>query len=355
MVRDLETKYSYPIAGTLRVGEKKGNRPTSLNYFTVHEDSHTTSDVIEKFNGIFGEKPKEIIIKFLSDDPFKVDYLRYAKSGLQCIGDGEKASYKNKDNNEWCNCECSKDCKFRGNECKLTGRLDFVIKDVNIGGLWRFQTRSYTTITNFLRTLNFLKCMNHDIKNSYFKLIVEENVTNVGGETRKFITLNLKEIVDKEQFINKENVKEMKNEVTPVIVQEEKETAKLLRKKKTVEQKKDESNIQQDSQDIKIEKIDNNSEIIEVTTDNNVDDFEKCLSLIEINDLKIKDKMFKEATFCNMKDETVKLIIHPSILDEVSTWEIGSAIIPIDIMEKNKYKTLVKYKDLGIIKKQKAD
>ncbi len=80
MVKDLMTTHSYPLAGTLRVGEKKGNRPTSLNYFTVHEDSHTSNDVIETFKRKFGENPKEVIIKFLSDEPFKVDYLRYAKS-----------------------------------------------------------------------------------------------------------------------------------------------------------------------------------------------------------------------------------------------------------------------------------
>ena len=82
MVKDLIATHSYPLAGTLRVGEKKGNRPTSLNYFTVHEDSHTSNDVIEIFNNKFDEKPKEIIIKFLSDEPFRVDYLRYTKSRI---------------------------------------------------------------------------------------------------------------------------------------------------------------------------------------------------------------------------------------------------------------------------------
>jgi len=309
MVRDLKTKYSYPIAGTLRIGEKKGNRPTSLNYFTVHEDSHTTSDVVKSFNDFFKEKPKELTIKFLTNDPLKVDYLRYTKSGLQCVGNGENASYKDKEKNEWCNCECSQECKYRDNECKLTGRLDFVIKDVNIGGLWRFQTRSNTTIDNFLRTLNFLKFMNRDITKSYFKLIVEEKMTNSGGEVRKFISLNLKEIIDKEQFIDN---------------QEENDEIETF-----------------------------TDEVIETKT--NTDDFEKCLSLIELHDLNIKDKVFKEALFCNMKDETEGLIIHPDILEEVSNWQIGSAIIPTKILEKNGFKTLLEYQDLGIIKKQKAE
>ena len=66
--------------------------------------------------------------------------------GLQCKADGEKASYKDKTTNEWCECECSEDCKYRENECKLTGKLDFIIKDLDIGGVWRLQTRSRNTI-----------------------------------------------------------------------------------------------------------------------------------------------------------------------------------------------------------------
>lgn len=80
MVKDLMTAPSFPIAGTLRIGEKKGNYPTSLNYFTVHKDLHTSEDVSSIFTNKFGEKPKEVIIKFISDEPFKVDYLRYGKS-----------------------------------------------------------------------------------------------------------------------------------------------------------------------------------------------------------------------------------------------------------------------------------
>ena len=85
-----------------------------------------------------------------------------------------------------------------------------------------------------------------------------------------------------------------------------------------------------------------------------IDEYEKCLSFVELQDLKIKDKVFKKGIFCNMKDEMVELIIHDDILEEVNTWEIGSAIIPVNILEKGNFKTLKEYKELGIIKKQKA-
>lgn len=350
MVRDLEMTRSYPIAGTLRIGEKKENRPTSLNYFTVHEDTHTTDDVTQNFNFIFGEKPREVIIRFLSDDPFETDYLRYAKSGLQCKGNGETANYLDKTKKEWCECKCSKDCKYRGNECKLTGRLLFVIKNVDIGGLWVFQTRGYNSITNILRTLNFLKCMNVDIKEKDFKLIIKEETSNEGGEIKKYTSVELKVIVSKEELMKKksDNNPEVKEETQEIIPEQEEPKTK---KKSETKKNKTEDSVTTEEKEEKEQNESNQ----ESTINTNADDFEKCLSLIEVHDLTIKDKVYKEAAFCNMNDQTEKLIIHSSILDEVLTWEIGSAIIPTKILEKNGFRTLTEYKDLGIMKKKKAE
>ena len=192
--------------------------------------------------------------------------------------------------------------------------------------------------------------MNHDIKNSYFKLLVEENVTNVGGEIKKFITLNLKEIVTKEQFTKK---KEIEHEEPQVLkVEEKEETEKVKKKKETSKVIQDipekEKVLKKENTDLqKINQSEDKSEM-------NFDDYEKCLSLVELQDLNIKDKVFKKGIFCNMNDELVELIIHDDILKEVSTWEIGSTIVPVDILEKGNFKTLKTYKDLGIIKKQKV-
>lgn len=262
--------------------------------------------------------------------------------GLQCKGDGEKASYRDKTTNEWCECECSEDCEYRGNECKLTGKLDFIIKDLDIGGIWRLQTRSYNTINNIFRVLNYLKCMNHDIKKSYFRLIVEENVMNVSGEIKKFITLNLKEIIDKEQFLN--NIETEQEDIQTPKLEKNTKPKKSNKKKDAIK------NFQEDSKEQEnLEKEEESSE-----TSLTVNEYEKCLSLVELQDINIKDKVFKKGIFCNMKDEMVELIIHDDILEEVYTWEIGSAIVPITILEKGNFKTLKAYKDLGIIKKQKV-
>ena len=214
MVKDLENTYNYPLVANIRIGEKEGKIPKGLNYFTAHEDKHTDLHIVEFFKEHFGEKPKEITINFLVDEPFETDYLRYGKSGLLCKGDGEKASFK--DEEDWTECECSKECEYRGNDCKLTGKLHFVIKDVDVGGIWRFQTRSYNTIMNITRTLNYLKYMNVDIKNNDFRLSVEEQTSILSGKVQKYNVVKLKLIVNnktKKQLENKEEADNINNAI----------------------------------------------------------------------------------------------------------------------------------------------
>lgn len=326
MVKDLETKFKYPIAGSLRIGEKnEKNIPQRLNYFTVHEDSHTIPNVVEQFKSKY-DKPTELIIKFLTDDPFETSYLRYGKSGLLCKGNGESAICKGE--KEWTECACSKECQHRGVDCKLTGRLYFIIKGLNIGGFWRLQTHGSNTIDQILMTLNFLKCMGVDIKQKEFRLATEEKTSIVNGKVNKYTTVNLKMIessesktnVEKEQTIPEENKTENTNQI-----QETKEIKTKEVKQKEIKAKKETSNPE--------------------------DEFEKCLTLVEIKDLTKGEKKAKLATFCTMNDELIDVLIHPSIEAEVEKWQIASVILPTDLYEQNNYKILKEYKDMGIIKK----
>ena len=326
MVKDLETKFKYPIAGSLRIGEKnEKNIPQRLNYFTVHEDSHTIPNVVEQFKSKY-DKPTELIIKFLTDDPFETSYLRYGKSGLLCKGNGESAICKGE--KEWTECACSKECQHRGVDCKLTGRLYFIIKGLNIGGFWRLQTHGSNTIDQILMTLNFLKCMGVDIKQKEFRLATEEKTSIVNGKVNKYTTVNLKMIessesktnVEKEQTIPEENKTENTNQI-----QETKEIKTKEVKQKETKAKKETSNPE--------------------------DEFEKCLTLVEIKDLTKGEKKAKLAKFCTMNDELIDVLIHPSIEAEVEKWQIASVILPTDLYEQNNYKILKEYKDMGIIKK----
>ena len=356
MVKDLETKFKYPIAGSLRIGEKnEKNIPQRLNYFTVHEDSHTIPNVVEQFKSKY-DKPTELIIKFLTDDPFETSYLRYGKSGLLCKGNGESAICKGE--KEWTECACSKECEHRGVDCKLTGRLYFIIKGLNIGGFWRLQTHGSNTIDQILMTLNFLKCMGVDIKQKEFRLATEEKTSIVNGKVNKYTTVNLKMIessesktnVEKEQTIPEENKTENTNQIQETNETKTKEVK--LKETKAKKEKKEDKKEEKIQEHTNIITKPENNEIKQVKeTSNPEDEFEKCLTLVEIKDLTKGEKKAKLAKFCTMNDELIDVLIHPSIEAEVAKWQIASVILPTDLYEQNNYKILKEYKDMGIIKK----
>lgn len=334
MVKDLKTKFDYPIAGSLRIGEKnEKNIPQKLDYFTVHEDTHTIPEVVEQFKTLY-DKPKELTIKFLTDDPLEVSYVRYGKSGLLCKGDGEIANCKSE--KDWVECECSKDCSYRGKECKLTGRLLFLVKGINIGGLWRLQTQSYNTIQNFLATLNFLKCMGVNITEKEFRLATEEKKSIVDGKVNKYTTISLKMIENSSKVKSNDS----KTNTIPEDNKTEEKNKKVANKK---EKSKEKEETKSDSKVVQIEEKKEN------TTDEI--DYEKCLTLVEIKDITKGEKIAKQATFCTMKDEIVNVLLHPDIVDEVCKWEVASTILPINIYEQNNYKILKEFKEIEIIKK----
>ena len=326
MVKDLTTKFEYPIAGSIRIGEKtEKSIPKRLDYFTVHEDTHTTKEVVKQFNSIY-KNPKELRIKFLSETPLEINYLRYGKSGLLCKGDGEIANAMV--DKQWKECQCSKECTHRGNECKLTGRLHFIIKDMNIGGLWRFQTQSYTSIENIMATINFLKCMGVKLTEKEFKLSTEEKTAIKDGKTVKYTAVNLKMIENncKNSLITEEEKQE--NKPTENI------SNNTIEEKKTKKAKK-----------VETEKIKPENEVSEKIMDEEekeqeVDDYEKILTLVEIKTESVGDKEVKKATFCTMTDEVIDFLLHPDIVDQVSNYSPSSAILPIEIYEKNNKKIL---------------
>lgn len=330
MVKDLETKFKYPINGSLRIGEKnEKNIPKKLDYFTVHNDTHTDKDVVEQFKNRF-DKPKELTINFLSNEPFETSYLRYGKSGLLCKGDGEKGNFK--DEKDWKECECSKDCSYRGNECKLTGKLFFVIKEFDIGGVWRFQTQSFNSIRNILTTLNFLKCMGVNITEHDFKLITEEKKSIVDGKVNKFTTVNLKMIVNSKEDVLKKSIDSSN------IKKQNSETSDKVNNN-------NDYNVDENSK--------NDNDFVEETEKETEqkDRFEDYLTLIEIQKTKKSGKDVSIAKFCTMKDdEIVELLLYPDIVEKFSEYVPSSCILPLDIYEKNGNKILKDYKEIEIIK-----
>lgn len=349
MVKDLTTKFEYPIAGSIRIGEKtEKNIPKRLDYFTVHEDSHTAKEVVDQFNSMF-KNPKELRIKFMSETPLEVNYIRYGKSGLLCKGDGEIANAMV--DKQWKECQCSRECAHRGNECKLTGRLHFIIKDMNIGGIWRFQTQSYTTIENMIATINFLKCMGVKLTEKEFKISTEEKTGIKDGKTVKYTVVNLKMI---ENNCKNGLITKAEEQGFTLIENISNNTIEEKKSKKAKKTEKTEKAIEPDFRVLDEKKDDNKVEENDVKQNETVqdlDDYEKVLTLVEIKTEMVGDKEVKKATFCTMTDEVMDFLLYPDIVDQVCNYAPSSAILPIEIYEKNNNKILKKFKEIEVIKK----
>ena len=82
-----------------------------------------------------------------------------------------------------------------------------------------------------------------------------------------------------------------------------------------------------------------------------LDDFENVLTLVEIKTEMVGDKEVKKATFCTMTDEVMDFLLHPEIVDQICNYAPSSAILPVEIYEKNNNKILKKFKENEVIKK----
>ena len=221
---------------------------------------------------------------------------------------------------------------------------------MNIGGLWRFQTQSYTSIENIMATINFLKCMGVNLTEKEFRLSTEEKTALKDGKTIKYTAVNLKMIENnyKNSLITEEEKQE--NKPAENISNNTIEEKKPKKAKKVEKEEKTEPEIkvsEEPKDDNKVEE----KEVEQTDTVQDLDDYEKVLTLVEIKTEMVGDKEVKKATFCTMADEVMDFLLHPEIVDQICNYAPSSAILPVEIYEKNKNKILKKFKEIEVIKK----
>lgn len=169
---------SLPERGKIKVGMKgetitsqKGNKfqpPVKLDHFIVtgldrDETGNYRRD--EAIHKMLGDKPKDIPVRLLYDDPilnFPTRYACYAGKVLWCSGDGEVAARLTEDGKarKECVCPCArKEPDYAGKDkCKMNGNLSVLIDGVGgVGGVHKFRTTSYNSITGLLSSLSFIK------------------------------------------------------------------------------------------------------------------------------------------------------------------------------------------------------
>lgn len=167
-----------PEKGKIKVGMKgaviksrAGNEfqpPVKLDHFIVtglDRDQTGNYRRDEAVHSLLGDKPKDIPVRLLYDDPilnFPTRYACYNGKVLWCSGDGEVAARLTEDgkNRTAVCCPCPrKEQDYTGKDkCKMNGNLAALIDGVGgVGGVYKFRTTSYNSITGLLSSLAFIK------------------------------------------------------------------------------------------------------------------------------------------------------------------------------------------------------
>jgi Recombination directionality factor-like len=184
-----------PEQGKIKIGakgreieSKSGNKfqpPMRLDHFVITTMARGADEnflIDQDVHAKLGERPKEIPIRLLYDDPslnFPTRYACYAGRSLWCAGDGETASRVTKEGrpNETVQCPCPrKDPGYKGTDkCKMNGVLSAMIEGAgNLGGVWKFRTTSYNSIVGIMSSLAFLRSITGGVlANIPFKLVVQ--------------------------------------------------------------------------------------------------------------------------------------------------------------------------------------
>lgn len=169
---------SLPERGHVKIGMKGktitsrgGNEfqpPVKLDYFIVtglDRDDTGNFRRDEAIHKRIGDKPKDIPVRLLYDDPilnFPTRYACYVGKVLWCSGDGEIAARMTPDNKARTEVACPcprKEPDYTGKDkCKMNGNLSMLIDGVGgVGGVHKFRTTSYNSITGLLSSLSFIK------------------------------------------------------------------------------------------------------------------------------------------------------------------------------------------------------
>lgn len=154
--------------GAIRIGkkgkvtksQKTGNEfrpPIKFGHFiftTPHKDEGGDFIIDAEATAIYGDKPKEIDVILLSNDPtinFRTMYNRYRGGKSHCTGDGETAVTLK---GETIKCDINTCPHFAEKDCKLNGILSVILPKVGrVGGAYVFRTTGFYSVNHTLSSL----------------------------------------------------------------------------------------------------------------------------------------------------------------------------------------------------------
>lgn len=165
---------SLPEVGKIKIGfkgeeitSKQGKKfqpPKKLDHFIITGLERGPDGNFIKNTEIhkqIGERPKEIDVRLLYDDPdlnFLTRYACYNGTKLWCTGDGETASRMTGENGNRATVKCPcehLDAGYKaGPKCKPSGVLSVMLDNSPIvGGVHKLRTTSFNSVTNILSSM----------------------------------------------------------------------------------------------------------------------------------------------------------------------------------------------------------
>jgi hypothetical protein len=138
--------------------------PVRFEHFVVTTTERDTGDNYkqdEQVHKLIGAEPKELSIRLPFDDidmNFYTSFSFYESRKNKCRGNGIKAEWTEKDGKKR-EIPCKQDCKYLvEGKCKPSGILScHISKSMNVGGIYRFRTHSWNTVSAILSALKYFK------------------------------------------------------------------------------------------------------------------------------------------------------------------------------------------------------
>lgn len=190
-VKNVSDRRRLPRIGKIHLGVKataKGGSgkqyPKAVAWFEVHGDDTTPMEAAAAFLDVYGEKPEEIDVVFISNDPKHLPdpwYKAYGGStGLVCKGNGETALARwdlardgqrppGVEGGTWMTTQTkepvrleipclAEECPMmQSKKCRIVMNLQVMLPEVRGIGVWQIDTSSYNTIHNILDNVEMLK------------------------------------------------------------------------------------------------------------------------------------------------------------------------------------------------------
>ena len=194
--KDVSAASSLPEIGKIKIGEKKVSAKTGNEYPSALDYFRPTGTFANEFTKLFGAKPKDLKIAFISDDINEVCNQRFEcwTDGKRWgTGDGELFTVWDSTQKKYIENLPGTDERVRSLKWDEMLTLRFVLLEMKgIMGYWRFETKAKAvTIPSIIKSFDLVQEKAGSVVGFPFSLIVEKKTGYNPGEPKSYPMVTL--------------------------------------------------------------------------------------------------------------------------------------------------------------------